>query len=272
MYIGIDIGGTKTLVGCLDEQGVLQEQVKFLTPKKYSDFLQELATIVAKLSTKEYRAGSVAIPGKLDRKHGRTIAFGNLTWGQVPIQADVERITGCPILIENDANLAGLSEAMLLKDQYEQVLYITVSTGIGSGVINHGRIDTAFEDSEAGSLILEHNGALKRWETFASGKAIVEQFGKKAVDIKDEQAWKTIAHNLALGLVGLIAFMQPDVIVLGGSVGNHLTHYKSYLDKELQKFSTPLTPTPPILEAQRPETAVLYGCYDLARARYGPST
>jgi predicted NBD/HSP70 family sugar kinase len=268
MYIGVDIGGTKTLVGCLDDQGAIQEQIKFLTPKNYKDFLKELALIVGKLSTKDFRAAGVAVPGKLDRQHGRVIALGNLPWRNAPIQTDIEHIVHCPVVIENDAKLAALSEALLIK-KYRRVLYITVSTGIGTGVVQDGEIDLALRDAESGSMWLEHDGKLARWETFASGKAIVKQYGKRASEIHDAATWKVIAHNIGVGVIELIAVVQPDAIVFGGAVSDYFERFGPYLEKELARYATPLTPTPHIFQAKRPEQAVVYGCYDLAKARYG---
>jgi predicted NBD/HSP70 family sugar kinase len=71
MYLGIDIGGTKTLIATIDDNGAIIEQCKFSTPKVYPEFLKELAINVAKLSTEGIAATGVAVPGKLDREHGR---------------------------------------------------------------------------------------------------------------------------------------------------------------------------------------------------------
>lgn len=268
MYAGVDVGGTKTLVAVLDDNGVVRESKKFPTPRDYHHFVLELKHTVAFLTTKEFRAAGVAIPGKLDRKHGRAISLGNLPWSNVPIGADCEKIFNCPAIIENDANLAGLSEAMLQK-KYKNVLYITVSTGIGSGFISNQAIVPSFADSEGGNILLPYNDKLVKWEHFASGKAIYKHFGKKAADITDEAAWKTIARHLALGLFEHIAILQPDLIIIGGSIGTYFSKYEAYLKAELKKYELPIVPIPPIVEAKRPEEAVIYGCYDLAKQTYG---
>lgn len=268
MYLGIDIGGTKTLIAALNNEGVISESLKFPTPQIYPEFLKELAINVANLSTREFVAAGVAAPGRVDRKNGTVIALGNLPWQDIPLQRDVRRIVHCPVVVDNDANLAGLSEAMLLK-QHETVLYITLSTGIGTGVITNGKIDSGFEDSEGGRILLEHKDKLQKWEDFASGRAIVKQFGKRASDITDEKTWKTIARNIAVGLFDLITFIQPDAVVVGGGVGAHFDDFDNYLLKELKQFETPITPIPPIYRAKRPEEAVVYGCYDLAKSVYG---
>ena len=268
MYVGIDIGGTKTLVAALTNEGVIHESLKFPTPEKYDEFLVELRANVAKLTTKDFRAGAVAAPGSIDRRRGVFRRGGNLKWRDVAVQHDVERIVNCPMLLENDANLAGLSEAMLLKDHHAKVLYITISTGIGTGYIVNQQIDPGMADSEGGQLMIQRGDKLVRWETFASGKAMYEKYQQKASDIEDPKIWQAVVQTWAVGFVDLLAVTEPDIIVLGGGVGHYLDKYHDLLVAELQKYATPMVPIPPIIKAGRPEEAVVYGCYDLARSRY----
>lgn len=269
MYLGIDVGGTKTLVATLTNEGVITESVKFPTPHNYHEFTAQLEATIRGLKHQDFRAAGIAVPGKVDRVHGLGIAFGNLPWKNVPIQADLERIAGTPVALENDANVAALSEAMLLKTEHDVVLYVTIGTGIGTGIIVRQKIDEVFEDTEGGHILLDFKGKLVKWESFASGHAIFDRFGKRASDINDARTWKIISHDLARGMIDLIAMVQPDVIVLGGGIGTHYPKYKKYLNEELKRFQTPLTPIPPIRQAQRPEEAVVYGCYDLAKEKYG---
>ncbi len=268
MYVGIDIGGTKTLLASLDSHGMITESLKFPTPPDYDEFIAELATTVDKLTTKDFRAGAVAAPGKIDRKHGVFLHGGNLGWQNVPLLRDVEKITGCPMLVENDANLAGLSEAVLVKDKYAKVLYITISTGIGTGFIVNQQVDSTMADSEGGELMIQRGDRIEKWESFASGKAIFERYKQKASDIKDPAIWAAICQDLAVGFLDLIAVCQPDVIVIGGSVGHYLEKFHDLLVSELKKYENPMLCIPPIIKAQRPEDAVVYGCYDLARMHY----
>lgn len=265
MYGAIDIGGTKTLVAVFSQDGKVVEKYKFPTSQNYSQFIKELTQVVQKLKTKHFTYTVVAMPGLPDRKLGLGVAFGNLPWEQVPLQKDVESIFQCPVRLENDAKLAALSEANLIKNEFKKVLYVTVSTGIGGGIVINGKIDPNFEDIELGQMIVEHQGKLQRWEDFASGRAIVEKFGKRASDIKDASTWYIIARNLAVGINTLIATLDPEVIVIGGGVGSSLVKFKDRLEEELRIYETPLTPIPPIRQAQRAEEAVIYGCYALAK-------
>ena len=266
MYIGIDIGGTKTLVAALTNEGVIHESVKFPTPEDYDEFLIELRTTVRGMEAKDFRAGAVAAPGAIDRKHGIFLKGGNLKWHDIHLQHDVERITHCPMLIENDADLAGLSEAMLVKDKHAKVLYVTVSTGIGTGFIVNQTIDPTMADSEGGQMMLQRGNKLVKWESFASGRAIYARYHQKASEINDPSIWKTVAKDLAVGFIDLIAVTQPDIIVIGGGVGHYLEKFHDPLVAELHKYATPMVDVPPIIKAGRPEEAVVYGCYDLARS------
>lgn len=270
MYVGVDVGGTKTLVAVLDRHGVITEQIKFPTPRNYNEFLKELRGSLKSFKTHDFQVGGIGIPGRIDREHGRAVRLGNIrSWGEnIPVLTDVERITGCPMVLENDAKLAGLSEAMLLKDKHTRVLYITVSTGIGIALINDQKIDINVGDGGGRALLLEHKSEATPWEDFISGHAIVERFGKRAEDIHDETTWKVIAHDLAKGLIELIALTEPEIIVVGGSVGTYFDRYGKLLEAEIKKYHVPLVQLPKLMGAQRPEEAVVYGCYDLAKQEY----
>lgn len=271
MYGGVDIGGTKTIVAVIDSCGEIVEKFRFLTPASYDEFLDQLREAIRSLHTKDFRAASVAVPGRVNRKHGIGEAFGNLPWHHVPIGPDVEQIFNCPVSIENDANLGGLSESMLLpKDR--RVLYVTISTGIGTGFIYKQSISPDLADSEGGHMLIEHHGRRVAWEDFASGQAIVKRFGKRAEDITDTATWHRIAHDLALGFIELIAIAQPDIIVIGGGVGHYFEHFRSFLLDDLKRYASPLVTMPTIQEAKRPDDAVLYGCYELARQHHGTTT
>lgn len=269
MYLGVDVGGTKTLVAVLNTHGHITEQTKFPTPKNYDHFLLELRHTLAHFETKDFQATGLGIAGRIDRRHGRHFPAGKLGWNNVPIQADVERICHCPVALENDAKLAALSEAMLLRDRFSRVLYITISTGVGYGLVVDGEIDENIGDSGGNTILVEYRGQHVSWEQVASGRAIVERYGKKAMDIHDETTWHAITRLIAKGLSELIAITEPEVVVFGGSVGVYFERFGQLLAAELKSYELPLLKLPKLVQAQRPEEAVIYGCYDLAKQRYG---
>jgi predicted NBD/HSP70 family sugar kinase len=265
MYLAVDIGGTKTLVAVFDDEGKIIEQARFETAAEYSNFLSDLKNNITSLSTKNFTAACVAVPGRLDREKGLGLGYGNLNWGVVHIRDDIEALLNCHVIIENDAKLAGLSEALLIKNEFKIVLYVTIGTGIGTALIVNGVIDVGLANSEGGQIWLDYHGKRVQWEDIASGKAIVERFGKRASDIHDKETWEIIANDIALGLIDLIAMVQPQVIVLGGGVDTNFDDFYALLTEALKKYETSLVPIPPIRQAKRPEEAVIYGCLELAR-------
>lgn len=269
MYLGIDVGGTKVLVAVLSDKGEIVEKDRFPTPEKYSDFLQHLEATIARFEHQDFKAGGMGTAGKIDRKNGRLVSWSNNSWYDLPLQEDLERTVKCPIALENDAKMGGLSEAMLLKNQFNKVLYIAIGTGIGVALIADQHIDASVGDGGGRALMLEHKGHLTSWEDFAGGKAFVERFGKKAQEVTDEKTWKDYSRSLSQGLLQLIAVTEPAVIVVGGSVGVYFDRFSGFLTEELNKYALPQIKMPELREAQRPEEAVVYGCYDLAKQLYG---
>jgi glucokinase len=265
MILSIDVGGTKTLLALFDGSKIVKTQ-KFETPIMYPDFVRELKQAIHDVvGDTTLSTCSIALPGVIDRDNGIALSFGNLPWEHVQIRGDLADVLDCPIYLENDAKLAGLSEAHEVQDLYKRVLYVTISTGIGLGLTVDGKIDHSVHDAGGKAIMLEHQGKIMAWEEFASGKAITAKFGKRASDITDSQDWYVIARNIAIGLVDLVTLLSPDCIVIGGGVGTHLDKFQEKLFEELEIYHSKMITIPPIIKAKHPEEAVVYGGYLLAK-------
>lgn len=271
MYLGIDIGGTKTLVATLSDDGVITDKRRFPSDHDYDRFLGDLGDNLSQLDLADGYRACAGVSGLLDRGAGTVHALGNLPWKDKPIRDDISRLLGgTEVLIENDSRLAGLSEAQLVKDTYDDVLFMTVSTGIGGAFIQGGRIAQALQDTEMGKMPLWHDGDYVHWEDFAGGRGVVSHLHKKADDITDPAEWRLIGENLAHGLGAVCSIIQPQVIILGGSVGKHADSFSPFIAEFLARHLHPVVrPPKAILPAERPDDAVIYGCYDLAKQTYG---
>jgi predicted NBD/HSP70 family sugar kinase len=267
MFLAIDVGGTKTLLAVFSEDGEVVASHKIATDREYSKFLDNIKKIIdSELKDYQITHCCCAVPGTIDFNNGVALAFGNEDWRNVPIQKDIQKLLpSTKVLIHNDAKLAALSEAILLKGSYGKVLYLTISTGIGGGVVKNGKIDSDFENFEPGQMVFEKDGQNLTWEDFASGRALKARYGKLASEITDPNVWREYSHSLANGFENLITTVKPDIIVIGGGVGAHLDSFKGFLDEELEQFNNPLVPIPPIAKAKRPEEAVIFGCYEFIK-------
>jgi fructokinase len=263
-YLAIDVGATKTLFAVFQPDGQLVNEHKIKTAHDYEQFKADFALTVRRdLAVYNFSYCCCAVPGWLDFKNGIMVAGGNLPWQNAHIIKDLsDLLPASKVLMHNDAKLAGLSEALLIHDRYKKVLYMTISTGIGGGVIIDDFIDPSFANFEPGQMQFQHDGKIQKWEAFASGKALAERYGQLASELNDESAWRDFSKLIALGLEELLATIQPEVVVFGGGVGAHFEKLKTFLEADLASYKNPLVPVPPLLKAQRAEEAVIYGCYD----------
>jgi glucokinase len=261
MLIAVDTGATKTLVASFGKDGVLNQQTKFATPKDHNEYSKQLRTIIKqRYNEKEVEAIIIAIPGTV--KNGVVIRCGNLPWHNYDVVSAIAGVLGkTPVYIENDAKLAGLAETRFLKTIPAQSLYVTISTGIGTGIITDGRMNPAFRNSEAGHALIEYDGVVREWESFASGKAIYKAYGKYAHDITNKRTWDQIADRISRGFLAVIPILQPDIIIIGGSMGTYFDKYSQHLLGLLKEKLPSIAPCPKFVQAKYPELAVIYGCY-----------
>ena len=262
MVVAIDIGGTKTLIVTFDKAGHALTEERFATDHNPQTFLNELEKRLSALRPETFETLAIAAPGLVDSKQGIVLYAPNLGWRDLPLKAELEKRYHCPIYVENDAKIAGLGATHALDTLPQLSLYVTIGTGIGTGIITNGKIDPALSRAEGGHMVFEtEKDLLQTWEQFASGRAITQQFGRLAGDITNTEDWEKIAKNLCVGFRVLIPALQPDVVIVGGGVGTHFTQFANYLTTLLRQQIPAFIPIPSFVQAIDPEKAVIHGCY-----------
>lgn len=261
MLVAVDTGGTKTLVASFLEDGRIGEQFKFPTPRDPAEYISTLTRrFKTHFAGQTVDAVVIGVPGIV--KDGVAIWCNNLGWRNFNVAGALRGVFGdAPVFVENDANLAGLAETRQLDEIPSLSLYVTISTGIGSGIITDGVINHALRHSEAGRSLVEYDGTVREWESFASGKAIKTIYGKLASEIKSKRTWHQIADRISRGFLATIPILQPDVIIIGGSIGTHFNKFGPDLTKLLEENLPGHIDLPQIVQAKHPELAVIYGCY-----------
>lgn len=258
MITAVDVGATKTLIAQFDHGLNPVHEIRFETPKDQDVFLKELERQLDLFSTVSIIV--IGVPGIVDLQ-GTVIKCGNLPWKNLKLRERLSEKYSCPIHIENDAKLAGLSEINALDPMPDLGLYITVSTGIGSGIIVNGRLLDPLKRSEAGHMPLWYDGKWQEWEDLASGNAIRQHFGKMVKDINEPADLQWVAERILLGLNVLVPVLQPQVIVFGGSVGRYFDKFSDTLTKNLRVSLPEFIDMPTLTAAKHADEAVLYGCY-----------
>lgn len=261
MLVAVDTGATKTLVAIFDQRGAIHDSIRFPTPTATKQYLDELFDAITTITKgKKPTILVVGAPGVI--KNGVIKWCGNLPWRDFTLQKRLEEYyPGTRVYLENDANLAGLAETRSLRTIPTSSLYVTISTGIGTGIIEDGKINSGTRDSEGGHILTEYDGVVRTWESFASGAAIYKAYGKYARDITSKKAWKQIADRISRGFLTIIPLLQPSVIIFGGSMGTYFDQYHEQLEKLLRERLPDYIPCPRLIQARHPEHAVIYGCY-----------
>ena len=260
MIIAVDIGGTKTLVASFHGERSVTNEERFPTPHDPADFLKELYAVLARFNADRAQAICVAAPGIIS-EDGTILRCSNLPWANFALRRLLSDHYSCPIFINNDAKLAGLAETHSLTEVPPLSIYITVSTGIGTGIITHGRIDAALATSEGGYMVFKTPDGPVAWEKFASGHAIRDHFGKMAADLHEPAEWREVVERLSPGFEALIPLLQPQVIIIGGSVGTYFDRFGHLLAETIRARIPRYIDVPHIVQAQHPQEAVVYGCY-----------
>lgn len=261
MIVVIDTGGTKTLISSFGRNGKMSESIKLPTPSNPKEYVSLIKEVVrSTYNNGEVEVIVLALPGII--KKGIAVWCNTLGWSNFNAAKEFhDLLPGVPLLVENDANLAGLAETRALNPVPVSSLYVTISTGIGSGICTNGDIDPGLRLSEAGRALVEYRGRVQSWENFASGHTITKVYKKLARDITSKRTWRQISDRISRGFLAAIPIIQPDVIIIGGSVGTYFDRFgdtlKNILVEDLPKY----IPCPKIVRAQHPELAVIYGCY-----------
>lgn len=261
--IGIDIGGTKVAMVLTDERGRIIESRDFPTRYGRNSKLCVYEIIENIHSLKESRklaAIGIGTPGPVDPRSGKIPWSPNLPgWEGIPVCRTLTQKFKAPVFIENDANAAALAEKNFGSGRNSsEIIYITISTGIGGGLILNGKLYSghAFSAGELGHMTIVPDGNRcncgKRGclEAHASGTAIrrlAKRLIKKSLEAKqvkeaaergDRFAKKILqeaGYYLGIGIGNLINLLNPQLIVLGGGVmkGNgraNKIHWKAMIE------------------------------------------
>jgi glucokinase len=266
--LGVDLGGTQIRAALADENGVMQTRVATLTladegPPAVIERI--CAQIALAMEGQQITAIGLGAPGPTDPYEGVVLVAPNLPgWHNIPLRQILGQRFGVPVFIGNDANLAGLAEYRYGAGQKSShMIYITVSTGIGGGVISGKRLLLGRQGlaAEIGHVTIDYTGEQEgkyevgTLEGLASGpnlarrvrrellagaasilnewvngdiEAITPQLIQQAASQGDIFALDQFARNgryLGVGITNLLHTFNPQRIVIGGSVWLHASEY-----------------------------------------------
>jgi fructokinase len=196
-FMGLDIGGTKIAGAMFDEAGVELAQVSLPTPKTYEAFLETCRAVVQELekNTEKPKSIGVGICGPFDRTTGIMKIVSNISYlSQKPLRADLGRVLGRKVHLENDAACAALAEAMEGAGKgHASVFGLILGTGVGGGFIFNGHVVAGanglcgeighmplpYAEESDGKRIVCGCGQIGCIETYISGPALARLYDLK---------------------------------------------------------------------------------------------
>jgi len=276
-YAAIDLGGTKTAIALYDQNHKLFGKIVCPTPADENKGLEVIVEAIRNLarenglSKESIRGAGLCIPGFLDLKERKILKLPNLPlWNATYFPQMLEEALQFPVVADNDANLAALGEFMEGAGRNSNpFIYLTISTGIGGGVILDGEILHGWQGlaAEVGHIVLKPGGPLCScgqngcWEALSSGTAIAKRAkekieagaksslavlrqitaedvfaAKRQGDVLADAIIEEAVFYSAQGIFNLVQILNPQHIAIGGGISRAGGEFFSLLQKSLDLF------------------------------------
>lgn len=293
--LAADVGGTTIECGLFAVDGELLNAKTLITSEVIlSDVAECLAEEMKRrmneqgITMEEVCCIGLGVPGLVDTETGMVLKAPSLKWNRYPLGKKLHEILGISVIVGNDVNtgLLGEVEKGSLKN-VKHALYFMIGTSIGAGVLINGEVyaGSQFSAGEVGYMVTDNDvmvdgfqparpgygylstqaggfGIAHKYERETGRSVITKQLFKLAEE-GDQAARKIIddaVRHLTAAIINAAAILNPEVILLGGGVGNELAPYLSKIDENLEKY-VPVKPELRISTMQN--RSVLYGAYAL---------
>jgi glucokinase len=244
--IGVDLGGTKILAGVVDRDGSIVRRHERATPQDSQEHvLAELEAAVAELMADSVAAVGFGVPSPIDQAKGVVVRCVNVPLEDAPLRDRMHERFGVPVGLDNDANAAAHGEWRAGAGRGEDdIVMLTLGTGVGGGVISGGRPFRGRNGAgaELGHVVIVHDGrpcqgactGRGHLETYASGSAASaaarEAFGPSADahrlvrlanegDPQAKELLEDVARHLGSGIGSFVNIFGPQLVILGGGFG-----------------------------------------------------
>jgi len=265
MFIGVDIGGTHTRVAT-GEKSKIFEKVDFPT-KDFDKTITLICNTVKKLTHNKVSTIGISIASPYNFSKKTLLRPPNLpdqdSWENKNIAKEISDIVGIHTVAAHDASVIALAIATYGAGKGKNpVLYYTVSTGIGSGLVVDGKIYHGIHNPEPGHQILSKgDGSL---ESLASGRALKRKYKKEPKDIEGSPEWEEAMEYVAIGISNSILHFSPEIVVIGGGMTKHGEVFFTPVKKYLEKYVN-IVPLPLVVPSTLGQDNGLIGALELAR-------
>ena len=265
--VAIDLGGmsAKGALFSTDDKIICEDRVKTCSKDGFECTVNSLAELAKTLVNKagvnfdDVLAIGAGAPGVVDSRTGVILRWSNFNWNNVPFADRLSALTGKPVFVANDANVAALGEAKFgATAKYQSSILLTIGTGVGGGIVFDGKLIEGYKSAgaELGHITIREGGLpcacgrLGCYEKYASATALILQTRRAMVEDLSSEMWALVDGKienvdgrtafegarrgdatakkvieqfvgyLSEGIADFVNILRPEAIVLGGGIAN----------------------------------------------------
>lgn len=279
MIIGIDIGATNIKFGFFNRKLEFHSEKTKQTNKKLKEQLKK------NLKSKKFKAIGIGASGIIDIKKGVIINSPNTKIRNFKIKDFLKTEFKKPVYLVNDCVAAALGEKYFGNAKADNFIYITISTGIGSGIFVDGRLLLGKDGNahEIGHIVIDMQERMKcgcgkkgHWEAYCSGTNIprfVKHLSGKKIKNAEEffekpnnKILEKLAKINAMGIASLINSYDPELIIIGGKVAYKNPEFIQKTKKYVRNYT--INRIPKIVITKLKDKSVIYGALALAQKKF----
>jgi glucokinase len=267
--IGVDLGGTNVRAGVV-EGGRLTDvrSVAVRSQGSEQDVIEDIFSAIDPIMRPDVAGIGAGVPSVIDLKAGIVYDVQNIrSWKKVPLKARLEERFRLPAYVNNDANCFAAGEKYFGRAKpYDHAVGLILGTGLGAGVIANGRLYSGINcgAGEFGMLpYLDRN-----FEAYASGQFFARVHGVSGRELAgraerdDERALRIFAAfggHLGEAVKAICYAVDPEVIVLGGSVSKSFRFFQAAMWEAFQSFAYSITKERLKIEVSETENIAILG-------------
>jgi len=245
--LGIDLGGTNVRVGLIENDSLIRvESLPITKNGSASAVVNDIINLIERFSGNEILGIGVGVPSVVDVEKGIVYDVQNIpSWKEVPLKDILEKKFNIPVYINNDANCFAIGEAYFGKGKgYKNIVGLIVGTGLGAGLVIHGKLYAGRNcgAGEFGTIPYKE----KNYEYYCSGQFFSNEYNitgeelNKQAKLGDPEAiniFSVFGNNLGEAIKLIMYSVDPEIIILGGSVSKSFDLFKNQMYDSIRKFS-----------------------------------
>lgn len=273
MKIAIDLGGTNMRVGLTEGARIVETVIEPCPAREAEEVvLAQLKRQISQLMRPEVVGIGVGVPSVVDWRRGIVYNVANIpSWKEVHLKEALEQAFGVPVAVNNDANCFALGAWRYGEGQgTEDMVGLTMGTGIGAGIIIGGRLYNGVNTGagEIGSLPFKDAD----YEYYCSSRFFSELHGDtgasfaqraQAGDAEARKVWQAFGENVGELMKAVLFTYAPEAIIIGGGIASAFPLFEAAMRERLASFPYPANVAATRIELSKLANAAMLGAAEL---------